>query len=202
MKKFLVFIFIALLGLLNVNAQEIKFGAKAGVNFATVTGDDTEGVKGRTSLHVGALSEFVISDKFSIQPELLYSAQGAKYEEVGFKETIKLDYLNLPIIAKFYVADGFSLEAGPQVGFLLSAKGKVEAEGDSVEVDIKDFVKGIDFGLNFGVGYKLPSGINFGARYILGLSNINESDSFDPDFNVGDVKNQNGVFQLSIGYFF
>jgi hypothetical protein len=199
MKKKLVFIFIAVLGLLNVNAQEIKFGAKAGINFATITGDDTQGVKGRTSLHVGAVSEFVISDKFSIQPELLYSAQGAKYEDEVFKETIKLDYLNLPIMAKFYVADGFSLEAGPQVGFLLSAKGKVEAGGESIEADIKELFKGIDFGFNFGVGYKLPSGINFGARYNLGLSNIIEPDS---EFNVGDVKNQNGVIQLSLGYFF
>jgi len=140
-----------------------------------------------------------VSDKFSIQPELLYSAQGAKYEDEVLKETIKLDYLNLPIMAKFYVADGFSLEAGPQVGFLLSAKGKVEAGGESIEADIKELFKGIDFGFNFGVGYKLPSGINFGARYNLGLSNIIEPDS---EFNVGDVKNQNGVIQLSLGYFF
>lgn len=202
MKKNIVFISIAILGLLNINAQEIKFGAKAGVNFATIAGDETEGVKGRTSLHVGAVSEFIISEKFSIQPELLYSAQGAKYEDADFKETIKLDYLNLPIMAKFYVADGFSLEAGPQVGFLLSAKGELEAGGESVEVDIKDFVEGIDFGLNFGVGYKLPSGINFGLRYNLGLSNINDTGNLDPDFNVGDVNNQNSVIQLSLGYFF
>lgn len=178
--------------LASMNAQEVKFGAKAGLNLASVIGDETDGLDSRTYFHLGLLGEIVISDKFSLQLELLYSAQGAKESFEGIDIDLKLDYINLPIMAKFYVADGFSLELGPQVGFLMSAK----AEGEGESEDIKDFVKGIDFGANFGVGYKMESGLNFGARYNLGFSNINDGEGSD------EFKNQNSVIQISVGYFF
>jgi hypothetical protein len=130
----------------------------------------------------------------------LYSAQGASqkssFDEFEFEANINLDYLNLPLMAKYYVAEGFSLEAGPQVGFLMSAKAKVSGGGESEEEDIKDSVKGINFGVNFGVGYKLDSGLNFGARYNLGLSNDNDDSEFPDDTY------KNSVIQLSVGYFF
>ena len=191
MKKFCLIIAVILF-CFKVTAQDnstsdngIKFGIKAGVNFATLTGD-TEGLESRTSFHVGALVEIPVSEKFSVQPELLYSGQGAKDDSSD--DELKLDYLNIPIIAKFYVAEGFSLEAGPQIGFLLSAKEEFDGQSE----DIKDYVKGTDFGINFGLGYKMETGLNFGARYNLGLSEIPEDG--------GDLKN--GVFQISIGYMF
>ncbi len=192
MKKSFLIIAIIVFGLTNLNAQEVKFGAKAGLNLASVSGDETDGLDSRTAFHIGAVAEISVSDKFSVQPELLYSAQGAKDSFEGIDVDLKIDYINLPIMAKFYVADGFSLEAGPQVGFLLSAK----AEGGGESIDFKDETKGIDFGANLGVGYKLESGLNFGARYNLGLSNINDGEGSD------DFKNQNSVIQLSVGYFF
>ena len=110
-------------------------------------------------------------------------------------------------MAKFYVAEGFSLEAGPQIGFLLSSKLDYEGVGpgysESSTEDLKDFTKGIDFGLNFGLGYKMESGLNFGARYNLGLSNFWDLPSdIDPEFGISDFKNKNSVIQLSVGYFF
>ena len=187
MKKLLLTAVFAVITIVSINAQE--FGAKAGVNFASLNGD--EDFDGRTSFFVGGAVEFEISESFSLQPELLYSSQGAKssFSDEG-DLTIKLDYLNIPIMAKYYVTEGLSIEAGPQVGFLLSAK----AEFDSDSEDIKDELNSVDFGLNFGLGYKLDSGLNFGARYNLGLSNIPDSDGG------GDLKN--GVFQISVGYFF
>jgi len=217
MKKVILCGAIALFGFLSANAQEVQFGAKAGVNLATLTGDNDGDVNGLTSFHVGAVAEFKISDKFSFQPELMYSAQGAKEE---YKETytilgttytddvtakIKLDYINIPLMAKFYVAEGFSLEAGPQVGFLLSAKSEFEFtettdDGTTVseisgseEEDIKDGISGFEYGLNFGVGYKMDSGLNFGARYNLGLGNVND---------MGDENVHNSVLQVSLGYMF
>lgn len=94
---------------------------------------------------------------------------------------------------KFYVADGFSFNAGPQVGFLASAKAKAEAQGVSAEEDIKDQLKGIDFGLNFGVGYDLPLGLGVDLRYNLGLSNV-----FDTD----EAEAKNGVLQFTASYSF
>ena len=111
---------MAIMSFSSMNAQEVNFGIKAGLNLAGLNGsEDLDDYDLRTSFHVGAVAEIGISEKFSFQPELLYSSQGAKAEESGFKATIKLDYLNLPLIAKYYVAEGFSVEAGPQIGFLL-----------------------------------------------------------------------------------
>lgn len=192
MKKLLLVIAMVAAGF-TANAQDVKFGAKAGLNISNVSGEDVENNDARTSFHIGAVAEIEISDKFSIQPELVYSAQGAKSSDGDIDVTLSLDYLNIPVMAKFYVAEGFSLEAGPQVGFLMSAKAKAEFMGDSAENDIKDDFKSIDFGLNFGAGYKLENGLNFSARYNIGLSNIAEE---------SDNSVKNGVFQVSVGYFF
>ena len=186
MKKLILFAALAIFVIANSNAQDINFGAKAGVNFASITGDDTDGFASRTSIHAGLVVEIVISETFSFQPEVLYSGQGAT-EDSGDGE-LNLDYINVPLMAKFYVAEGFSLEAGPQVGFLMSA----EVDGE----DIKDYVKGIDFGVNFGIGYKMEGGLNFGARYNLGLSNGND----DPEFPDDSLKNS--VIQAYVGFFF
>ena len=212
MKKLLLTAAIAVFTLSSVNAQDITFGAKAGINIANLDVTDAN-IDSRTSLHLGITAEFEISDTFSIQPELLYSAQGATesdtYEDSFIREVSeyewKLNYIQIPIMAKFYVSEGLSLEAGPQIGFLASA----EVDSDSTEtslfdgssvstsstVDAKEIVKSVDFGLNFGLGYKLDSGLNFALRYNLGLSNIY-------DVSESTVKIKNRVFQLSVGYTF
>ncbi|WP_274476178.1 porin family protein [Mangrovimonas aestuarii] len=207
MKKLLLSAAMVAFGL-SVNAQEFQFGAKAGGNFANVGGEGAEDLSMRTAFHVGGVAEIKFNDKFSLQPELLYSAQGAKsessYEDFGMtvKEETKLnlDYLNVPIMGKYYLMEGFSVEAGPQIGMLLSAKADIEASagGESVseEYDLKDEMSTIDFGVNFGLGYKLDNGLAFGARYNLGLSNINDFEGSD------DFKNNNGVIQASVGYMF
>ena len=172
-------------------AKDVNVGAKTGANFATINSDNFDSFDNRTAFHVGLVAEFGISETFSFQPELLYSSQGSDYSDPGFDGTIKLDYLNVPLMAKFYVGEGFSLEVGPQVGFLLSATD----EGDGYDIDMKDYVKGIDFGVNVGVGYKLDGGLNFGARYNLGLTDVNDG------YEEGGTY-KNGVIQAYVGYFF
>jgi len=196
MKQFCIITVIALLSIVLVNAQNVEFGAKAGVNFASINGDDTEEFDMRTSFHIGAVAEFLFSERFSLQPELIYSSQGAKMSDEGFDFTIKLNYINLPIMAKYYVTEGLSLEAGPQFGLLLSAKVESEFDGESEEEDIKDELNDFDFGINFGVGYKLENGINFTARYNYGFTNLADTEDLD------DTKINNGVIQLSVGYNF
>jgi len=198
MKQFCIITVIALLSIVFVNAQNVQFGAKAGVNFASINGDDTEEFDMRTSFHVGAVAEFLFSERFSLQPELIYSSQGAKMSDEGFDFTIKLNYINLPIMAKYYVTEGLSLEVGPQFGLLLSAKAKSEFDGESEEEDIKDDLNDFDFGINFGAGYKLENGLSFTARYNYGFSNLADSGSED----IGDTNFNNGVIQLSVGFNF
>src|SRR5690554_3531699 len=205
MKKLLLIVGVAVFTL-STQAQEIRMGVKAGLNLASIGGDETGDLKSRTSFHLGGLVEIPISEKFSVPPELLYSAQGAKSEETetfmgqtfNYETKIKLDYISVPIMAKYYVVDGLAIEAGPQIGFLMSAKADVEASGggesESDSVDIKDDFNTLDFGLGLGASYRLDMGVFFGARYNLGLSNINKDS--------GDFKNQNNVFQISAGYTF
>lgn len=207
MKKQVVLIAVAIFSFGAMQAQDIRFGAKAGVNFASIGGDETDGVDGLTAFHIGGLAEIMITEQFGVQPEILYSAQGAKSEEsfdgVTITSKTKLDYLNIPIMAKYYVTEGLALEAGPQVGFLVSANAEDEVEGDTGDfdfetgdVDISDFTSGIDFGVGVGASYRLDMGVFFGARYNLGLSNINDFEGSD------DFKNQNNVIQISVGYLF
>ena len=198
MKQFCIITVIALLSIVFVNAQNVQFGAKAGVNFASINGDDTEEFDMRTSFHIGAVAEFLFSERFSLQPELIYSSQGAKMSDEGFDFIIKLNYINLPIMAKYYVTEGLSLEVGPQFGLLLSAKAKSEFDGESEEEDIKDDLNDFDFGINFGAGYKLENGLSFTARYNYGFSNLADSGSED----IGDTNFNNGVIQLSVGFNF
>jgi opacity protein-like surface antigen len=168
------------------NAQEVKFGVKAGLNLADWSGDNADGIDSRVAFHVGGLAEIKLSDKFALQPELLYSSQGGKADG----GTYNVDYINIPVMAKFYVVDKFSIEAGPQVGFLVSAKAKPDSGDD---VDIKDELKSTDFGANFGLGYNFTDNISAGVRYNLGLSQIVDAD---------DVDVQNTVFSISAAYRF
>ena len=183
-EKLLLVAAIAVLAVSNINAQETKFGVKGGLNLANVSGDNTKAFDPVTSFNLGLMSEISITDKFSFQPELMYSGQGYSFNS---DNVVELSYLNIPLMAKYYVAKGLSIEAGPQIGYLFSAKNE--------SVDVKDSFKKIDFGANVGLGYKLENGLNFGVRYNLGLSNINNiSGSSD--------KYKNGVLQASVGYFF
>lgn len=186
MKKLLLCAAIAVFGLTSVNAQGIKLGAKAGANFSSLSGDDSNGYDGRTSFHVGAVANIGFSDKFSLQPELVYSAQGFTASAFGIDATGKLDYINIPVLAGYSITEGLSLQAGPQIGFVITDK--VEVGGISEDLDAES----TDFGAVFGAQYKMENGLFFQARYNLGLSSIS-TDSTE------DLKNN--VISLSIGYF-
>lgn len=213
MKKLFFFAAITFLTFPIANAQELNFGAKAGVNFASIGGDESDDYDGKTGYHLGLVAEYMLTERFALQPEILYSAQGAKGEESysfegeqgNYEVDLKLNYINIPLLAKYYVTEGFSLEAGPQIGFLLSAdydftetySFEGETETFTGTEDIKDDMNSIDFSLAVGLGYKLEMGLFFNARYGIGLSNIHDLEDEDEDFS-----QNNQVLQLSVGYMF
>lgn len=200
MKNHLLIVIISLLSFGGAQAQEFfNFGVKGGVNFATLTGDDADELdaKMKTGFHLGVLAEIMISDKFGIQPEVLYSTQGAKSDASIFEEfgdvdvTLKLDYVAVPVMLKYFVSPGFSLEAGPQFSFL--SKSEIEAEfgGEKESEDLKDDTESFDLGAALGVGYGLPQGFLVQARYVMGFSDVyTDSDA------------RNSVIQLSVGWKF
>lgn len=182
MKQTLLLAAITVLGFTNFNAQKLNFGIKGGLNFASVSGDSSSEKDVVTSFNFGLLSEIPVSGKFSFQPELMYSGQGYSFNN----NTIALSYLNIPLMGKYYLTKGLSVEAGPQIGFLLAAKNE--------KTDVKNSFNTFDFGVNLGLGYKLDNGLNFGVRYNQGLTDIN-------NIKNSSIKNKNSVFQLSVGYF-
>ena len=190
MKKIVFTIILAFIGIAHLSAQK-SFGIKAGLNVASINGDNTEDFSSRTSFTGGLFAEFPTSEKIAFQLELLYSEQGAKYSVLESDETLKLNYLNIPLMFKYYATEGFSIQAGPQIGFLLSAK--VD------DTNVKDFMTNVDFGLNFGLGYKLKNGLSFDARYNLGLTNIWETYYYGED---AVINNKNRVWQITLGYAF
>ena len=177
---------VAVMAFMSVSAQETRFGVKAGLNLSTLTGD-AEDAKSLVGFQVGGFAEIKLTDKFAIQPEVLFSTQGAKFDGFGGDYKTELNYINVPVLAKYFITEAFSVEAGPQIGFLVSAK----EEGE----DIKDFTKSVDFGFNLGAGYNFTENLSVGLRYNLGLSNIIDSEE-------GDAKVKNSVFGLSVGYKF
>lgn len=159
------------------NAQKAEFGIKAGLNMANqnFVGAGAPSTSTLIGVNVGGFAEIKFSEKFAIQPELLYSTQGAKLKWLSEGVTInsfKLAYISVPVMAKYYAAKNFSLEFGPQIGFMTSAKVNGTSSGTTVDVDAKDFFRKTDFGINFGAGYDITKKVSIGIRYNLGLSNI------------------------------
>jgi hypothetical protein len=169
---------------------ETHFGLKAGVNVANIKIQNAGEGDGRIGFHVGGLAHIHITDKFALQPELVFSAQGRRETINGIKYKTNLSYINLPVLGQYMTGSGFRLETGPQLGLLVAAETGVE---DDLE-GIRDQYKKIDVSWAFGAGYLIPgSGLGFDARYNLGLSNIN-------DLSSRQVKNR--VFQFGVFYQF
>ena len=196
MKKLFFAVILTAITMTSMNAQ--KFGAKLGLNIATLSGDVTN-TKMKMGANIGAVAEFEITEQFTFQPELVFSMQGTKYDNGDSIEglgglddpRLKLTYINVPLMAKYYVTESLSLQAGPQVGFLMSANSAGFAGGD--DVDVKDNMNSFDYGVNFGAGYMMDFGLFIDARYNLGLANTADSD----DYTV-----KNNVISVSVGYFF
>lgn len=207
MKKIIVVI-VALLSFNALQAQKVKYGLKTGLNIANlnIDGGGFPGTNSIVNFHIGGFAEIMLNKKVAFQPELLYSAQGAKFDYLfddgtgslyDTENTFKLSFINIPLMFKYYPESKFFLEAGPQVGFLTSAKLKVNVIGYGSDTqNIDEAFKNIDFGFNLGAGYNISKHASINARYNFGLSNIGESEPGE------DTSVKNSVFSISIGYIF
>lgn len=176
-----------------VNAQSHKhhnIGIKAGGNIAKL-GQEKINWDSRYTWHLGLLSHLHRSKHFAIQPELYYSNQGAEQVTPGSDKHIELGYLQLPVLFQYMTGSGFRFQGGPQLGFLVSAKQKL----NGIKTDVKESFNTIDLGLTAGVSYITKKSIGFDARYVYGLTDI----SSNPTVANGNVNNlliQVGVFYL------
>ena len=191
MKK-LMMIAAFMVAALSANAQnevgQITLKPMAGINLATMT--DTNDGKMRVGLVAGVEGEYGVAENFSVSAGLLYSMQGVKGKDGAADLTFKFDYINIPILANYYVTKGLALKAGVQPGFKVSAKSKAEANGYSAEADI-DGAEGFVLAIPMGASYEFDNFV-IDARYNLGVTKA---------FKEG-YDSKHSVFSITLGYKF
>lgn len=154
-------------------AGHVTFGVKGGINFYNIRNNNTTSDDYRTGYNIGILGHIHRNSQWAVQPELVYSAQGAK--------NLNLDYLNIPVLIQYMFDNGFRLQAGPQLGFLVSS-------------DNNDNYSTVDIALSVGASYVVPStGFGIDLRYNYGLNDINKN---------SDIESSNRGLQLGLFYLF
>lgn len=190
MKK-ITLAFMALSICTTLLAQPPKFGIKGGINLANLKSDEGK-FNNRLGFNAGLISHIHISPEWAVQPEVVYSSQGAKYTlDNGEEHDLHLNYVNVPVVVQYMFNNGFRLQTGPQVGFLVNTKDKYA--GQETEFFTSSDFKDIDASWTFGLGYLSETGFGIDGRYNLGLTNIN-------DFGTANLKNN--VFQVGLFYMF
>ena len=197
-------------------AQNIEWGAKAGLNLSNISGPEASAnleefdIQGDVSwkmkpdFYLGFFVDIPISSKLSFQPELVYSRQGStlkvKYSESGesadVKDKITFSTINIPLLLKVKLAEKFSLEVGPQVGFAFDAREKATGTVDGMDIDESgsmdsEAYKTVDFAAALGLSYRICPKFEVNARYNLGLTDVFEG-----------LDGKHGVIQVGVGYRF
>lgn len=222
MKKKVTNLLPLLLFIFNAQAQtkssvkDVRFGIKGGYNLSAVLSENLFNAydyepeqEPLSGFHLGAFVEIPLTRKFSIQPEVMYSTKGYKesfYEYnyyngyntiyTNYDLRVHLNYINVPILAKVNFTKNFALEAGPQFGFLTSAKAKGDIwdgyKSVTINENIKNNVNDFEFGFAIGVTYSFVENIFISARINQSLTNNFPDNSYEA----------NMTFQLSAGYKF
>jgi len=212
MKKIFISLMCMLLCAGAAMAQKtFTFGPKIGVDYTHFWGSSgsdyiKSDVKGIFNYQAGVFMEYRFNDKFSIAPEVVFASQGAKEnftvpvedrwsgEIIGYKEcsdTYIVNYINVPVMLKYYVIPSLSIDLGPQLGINVYSKESYKGlEGDGT-YDNKDYTKTIDFGVGLGATYNITNDVFVQGRYTLGITKA---------FKDNDFKNGNA--QIAIGYRF
>lgn len=160
-------------------AQNADFGVKLGANFSSIS--DASRLSNKTGLHFGIFGGFKLSNRTRIQADVLYSQQGAETKDGKFD----LNYINVPVVFKYFLFDGLNIQFGPQFGFIL--------DDDIYVLGKKGTVKKSDISAVVGAGYDLPYGFRLDARYNFGLTGVWEFDS---------TSGKNRVASIALGYSF
>lgn len=175
-----------------MQAQIPGLGLKGGLNLASWSNNGSSvNYQNRVGFNAGLFANINVSPNFAVQPEVVYSSQGTKYNPGNQEHNLQMNYINIPVMLQAKVGGGLYAQAGPQVGILMDVKDKI----DDVETGFfsKEDFKSTDISLGFGLGYSGVSPIGFDARYNLGLTNINEG---------GSNKIKNNVLQVGLTYRF
>ena len=194
MKKFLMMIAVAMMMATSMNAQtagECNFITRAGGNLTTLT--NNKDAKLRVGWDIGAAFNLCITDQFAVALDISHDYLGAKSKIAD--KNLQLEYLSFGPMAKYYATPWLAVQAGPELGFLLTAKlgGDKVVSGEK----IKDGFKKTELSLPIGVSFEPKVGnkggsLVFDLRYHLGLTKVNKD---------GDSM-RNSAFIFTAGYKF
>jgi hypothetical protein len=194
MKQFTVLLLLVSLFAGMAFAQLPSFGLKGGINMANIYGSDAGRYSSKMKLG-GIGGAFICLDLMALklQPEVLYSQKGFKWDYAGTNVTERLDYLEIPVLLKFSFGKIVvpSIYFGPSIGVLLSAKESAQSQ----TVDFKEFCNSTDYGLVLGAEIKTPAKLSVEARYNLGLGNV-----FKPILSV-QPEIKNSAISVMLGYY-
>lgn len=192
---------------LNATAQ-VQFGFKVGIDATNFWGQTDINViysdnyyptivnhEMQLKYQVGLMMEYKFSPKFAIAPEVVFATQGGKctFENPTLTlsqqmETRTTNYINVPLMLKYYLSPAFSIDLGPQVGFNVYSKMKI-GSGD-YKYNIKTGTNTVDFGIGMGGTYNLTDNAFIQTRYTMGLTKVFKTES-------NNAKNSN--IQLAFG---
>lgn len=176
-----------------------RFGVKVGLNVSSMSDlDDSNSKPGFTA---GVFADYRFNDWFALSADLLYSREGTTIKSDGYKQTMKSNYLNIPILANFYVLDKLAFKVGVQPGIFLSAKIKDNSSGNDETVSVSDLYKGMDFSFPIGVSYEFFNRLIVEARYTIGAAKVLDSGKFNEAYDIAP-KSRNNYFTISAGYRF
>ena len=157
-------------------------GLKGGINFGNLSAFEGES---RISGHGGVFLHHTINKNWCFQPELLFSGEGQRYIANGNDERVlALDYIQLPLMIQYYPAPQVYFEAGPQIGVLISAQDKGNAEA---HLNVKDDFSKAQVALGVGVGFKATEQLILYGRYNFGLTDVTRFDDIVDRSRVGQI---------------
>lgn len=172
-----------------LNAQNTTIGLKAGLNVGNLNSSNGNEMGSKLGMNAGLIGHIHLSSKFALQPELIYSDQGAKYTISNGEHSLHLNYINIPVLLQYMFSNGFRLQTGPQLGFLASVKDKLG--NVTTGYYTSQSFKTVDFSWSVGLGYMASSGLGIDGRYNFGLTDIR---------NASTTILHNRVFQLGLFY--
>ena len=202
-------------------SAQIQWGLKGGLNETEILTSSnqyiyvngvTQGIKNfpKAAIHAGVLLYIPISKKFSFQPEAVFSMQGADGKPtlgylVSATETYKFNFVNIPLLLKYSLANGIFFETGPQLGYLASVDIDENVVGSyyTSHYHPKSQYKSTDISWCLGTGYLSTFNVGFDIRYSLGLtdfSNVTPDGMHSAPVQNGSIKNS--VLQFGVFYLF
>lgn len=161
--------FLFMAGSVFAQHNNVHVGLKGGLNISNIASSPNAGYEAKAGLHAGGLAHIHLSKQWAIQPEIMYSGQGAQNNNVK----TRLHYVNVPVQLQYMFDRGFRIQTGPQLGMLAAANVQ---QGD-VKTNVKSSFKTAELGWTIGASYVGEAGLGVDARYNYGITNINDASS-------------------------